>query len=235
MRNTARILVVEDETAIARGLADCLRYHGHAVEVVGDGDAAAARIAAETWDLLLLDIMLPGQDGIALCHQARQRDGRQGICMLTAKNGQEDVLSAFAAGADDYVQKPFSVAQLMARVAALLRRAGVTGQDEEQPFTAGPVHIDPPSLSAARDDRRVELVRRDVAILRLLAQEPGRIVSRRLLLREVWGYAQPDRVQTRSVDMHLVKLRRRLQPLVPGDELIETVRGEGYRLGGGLA
>jgi two-component system response regulator RegX3 len=226
---TGRILVVEDEAAIARGLVDCLVFHGHQAEHCADGLAGLARACSGAFDLLLLDVMLPGCDGFEICRQARQRDGQVAICLLTAKGGEADILAGFAAGADDYVCKPFSVAQLMARVEALLRRRG-PAEGDDTPFTLGRLTIDPACLEARCEGRRVALKRRDVSILRLLQCEAGRIVSRRRLLQQAWEVERPELLETRSVDMHLVKLRRRLQELCPDEDFIETIRGEGYRL-----
>jgi two-component system response regulator RegX3 len=151
--------------------------------------------------------------------------------MLTARGAEEDVLQGFRSGADDYVVKPFSVAELTARVDALLRRSGALDapKAQEESFAFGAWQVDTSSLCARHEtaERTVDLTGRDVEILALLTRERGRIVSRRAMLAEVWGYPNPERVETRSVDMHIAKLRKKL-----GDgatELIETVRGAGYR------
>jgi len=227
-----RILVVEDEAAIGRGLVECLVYQGHDADLVEDGDDGLEAATSGRYDLVLLDVMLPGTDGFAICRQLRESDPHLPVCMLTAKGDEADVLEGFACGADDYVCKPFSVAQLMARVRALLRRAAAPGEDdagETGPFTLAGVEVDPANLRIVSDGTAVPINRRDVAILRLMAAEDRQLLSRRRLLREIWGYRRPEVIETRSVDMHIAKLRKKLRRVGLG-EAIETVRGEGYRV-----
>jgi two-component system response regulator RegX3 len=150
--------------------------------------------------------------------------------MLTARGSEDDVLEGFRAGADDYVTKPFSVAELMARVEALLRRAGRLPRAEETAFTLAAWTVDPAARTAERGEERIELSRLELGVLALLARERGRIVSRRALLREVWGLQHVDGIQTRTVDVHVAKLRKKLGMDESGP--IETVRGEGYRFAG---
>jgi len=224
---SGRILLVEDEPAIASGLVDLLSGQGYGVVHAATGGAGRAAGLAGGHDVVLLDVMLPEVDGFTLCREFRAAQPRVGIIMLTAKGGEQDILTGFQAGADDYVPKPFAIAQLLARVEALLRRVGV----RQTAFMAGPLRVNPESLCAEHAGVTAQLIRRDVELLAILASEPGRVVPRHVLLAEVWGYARPDAVETRCVDMHLVKLRRRLAGFGRlGDELIETVRGEGYRL-----
>jgi two-component system response regulator RegX3 len=227
---TARVLVIEDEDAIRRGLCDVLAFHGHQPEAVERGDAGLERALSGEHDLLVLDVMLPAVDGFAICEQVRAAHPKLPILMLTARGSEEDVLNGFRCGSDDYVTKPFSVAELVARIEALLRRThppdpSAGPEPEPEPFRVGPYAVDGARLHAAADGSDpVPLTRREIDILALFAGEPGRIVSRRRLLGEVWGYPDPDRVETRSVDMQLMRLRRKLDGIQ-----IETVRGEGYR------
>lgn len=224
-----RILVVEDELAIQRGLCDVLAYRGYAPTGVANGEDGLREGLAGGFDLVLLDVMLPGRSGFDVCTALRSHDPRLPILMLTARGAEEDVLRGFRCGSDDYVTKPFSVAELMARVEALLRRSE-RGEPRAvaEPFAFGDWQIDPERLAASNGGDPIELSRREIEILALLAGERGRIVSRRRLLSDVWGMGSPERIETRTVDMHIAKLRKKLG--AEGPRLIETVRGEGYRL-----
>lgn len=218
-----RILVVEDELAIQRGLCDVLAYRGYAPTAVDNGDDGLREASRGGFDLVVLDVMLPGRNGFEVCEELRSRDAALPILMLTARGAEEDVLRGFRCGSDDYVTKPFSVGELMARVDALLRRSRRAETSVAFPF--GAWQVDPARRVAERDGEAVELSRREIEILALLARERGRIVGRRRLLADVWGMHAPERVETRTVDMHIAKLRKKL-----AGHGIETVRGEGYRL-----
>jgi DNA-binding response OmpR family regulator len=232
------ILVVEDEPAIRSGLCDVLAFHGYAPRGEERGDDGLAQALRESYALVILDVMLPGLDGFEICERLRDEKPHVPILMLTARGSEEDVLEGFRRGADDYVTKPFSIAQLVARVEALLRRGGaLAGEEPAAPFTFGQWQIDPRTLEARQDEVRVELTRRELSILAIFAREEQRIVSRRRLLHDVWGYQNPERVETRTVDMHIAKLRKKLTRVgdgnaKPKDSPIETVRGEGYRYSG---
>ena len=225
-----RVLVVEDEEPIRTGLCDVLAFHGFDPEPIGRGDDGLERALTGEHALVLLDVMLPGLSGFDVCRKLRESDDRTPVLMLTARGAEDDVLEGFRCGADDYVVKPFSIRELTARVEALLRRSGrlEPGSAAKESFAFGKWRIDPSLLTArCGDDPTIDLTRRDVEVLSLFAQERGRIVSRRRLLSEIWGFPDPDRVETRSVDMHIAKLRRKLA--ATEGQLIETVRGEGYR------
>jgi len=225
------VLVVEDEESIRRGLCDVLAFHGHEPEGVERGDEGLRRALANQHALVILDVMLPGMNGVDICRELRAQLPHIPILMLTARGAEQDVLDGFRAGADDYVTKPFSLAELMARVDALLRRAGAPAEcGDAPPFEFGAWCVDPGALQAQRGSEKIELTRREVSLLAIFAREAGRILSRRKLLREVWGFPDPDRIETRTVDMHIAKLRKKLDAM--GDALIETVRGEGYRFAG---
>jgi DNA-binding response OmpR family regulator len=219
------VLVVEDELSIRQGLRDVLTFRGYRVEVAADGRTALEQVARCSFDLILLDVMLPEIDGFAVCASIRADGHEVPIVMLTAKGSEEDILRGFELGADDYVTKPFSVRQLLARVQTLLKRAGKLATDN---FRVGSFEVQPGYALAKSARASVELSAKEIQILRLLSEEPGRIVSRRTLLREVWGMNNVEHVETRTVDMHIAKLRKKL-----GDEaatLVETVRGQGYRI-----
>ena len=223
-----RILVVEDEPAIARGVCDVLAFRGYEPTGAGDGEAGLREGLHGGHDLVVLDVMLPQRSGFDVCSELRAARPALPILMLTARGAEEDVLRGFRAGADDYVTKPFSVAELVARVEALLRRAGRLPAAPPAPFTLGDLQVDPERLVAECRGERIELSRREADLLALFARERGRIVSRRMLLQEVWGLENAERVETRTVDMHIAKLRKKLGE---ARALIETVRGEGYRSG----
>jgi DNA-binding response OmpR family regulator len=229
-RDTAfRVLVVEDEVAIQRGLCDVLAYHGYEPSGVGDGEAGTREGLSGGFDLVILDVMLPGRSGFEVCEDLRAARPNLPILMLTARGAEEDVLAGFRAGADDYVAKPFSIAELVARVEALLRRAGRLEAPHQEPFRFADYDVDPDRMVAERAGTAVELTRRELEMLALFAREKGRIVSRRALLQEVWALEAAERIETRTVDMHIAKLRRKLGD--GGRTLIATVRGEGYRFG----
>jgi DNA-binding response OmpR family regulator len=225
-----QVLVVEDEAPIRAGLCDVLAFRGYAPVGADTGDDGLREASRGCFALVLLDVMLPGLSGFDVCRALRERIPDQPILMLTARGAEADVLEGFRCGADDYVTKPFSVAELMMRVEALLRRSGRLPSQAETPFAFAGWHVDPTSRTAARDDARIELSRLEVGLLALLARERGRIVSRRTLLRAVWGLQHVDGIQTRTVDVHVAKLRRKLGLDERG--VIETVRGEGYRFSG---
>ncbi len=257
------ILVVEDEDAILRGLCDVLAFQGYAPTGASRGDLGLEMALADDADyaLALLDVMLPGLNGFEVCEQLRAARPALPILMLTARGSEEDVLHGFRCGADDYVTKPFSVSELVARVAALLRRAGTSPttdaananrstanaspraeQLDRADFEFGPWRVEPSERLARCGERTIDLTARDLELMSFFARERGRILSRRRLLAEVWGYPDPDRIETRSVDMHIAKLRKKLDSQeeraaeaangARPDALIETIRGEGYRFRG---
>lgn len=220
-----RVLVVEDEASIRVGLCDVLRFRGYHVAAAEDGAAGLASALTERFDLILLDLMLPKLNGFHVCEQLRAAGHEQPILMLTAKGAEDDILRGFEVGADDYVTKPFSVRELLARVQVLLKRSGRSSSER---FRAGPFEVDPGRSTATCDTLEVVLTAREVRILRLLSAEPGRIVSRRALLRDGWDMNNADQVETRTVDVHIAKLRKKLGK--HGESLVETIRGQGYRL-----
>jgi DNA-binding response OmpR family regulator len=222
------ILVVEDEESIRRGLCDVLAFHGHAPTGVATGEEGLRRGLDPCFALVLLDVMLPGISGFDVCTELRTARPLLPILMLTARAAEEDVVRAFRCGSDDYVTKPFSVAELMARIESLLRRTGKLARTAPAPFALGSWRIDPERMRAEREGESLPLSRLETDLLALLARESGRIVSRRMLLQEVWGFEAPERVETRTVDVHVSNLRKRLGE--EGRRRIETVRGEGYRL-----
>lgn len=223
-KRPGRILVVEDEESIGQGLCDVLSFRGHDVTWAKDGTDALGLGTSQPFDLFLLDVMLPGVDGFSLCEKFRESGIKGGVIMLTAKGSEEDILRGFDAGADDYVTKPFSLKLLLARIEAVLGRSL---PETVEPFSCGTLEIDPGTARASRGEAFVDLSARELAILRLFADDPGRIVSRRVLLRDVWEMQKPDGVETRTVDVHIGKLRKKLGDICK--DTIESVRGQGYR------
>ncbi|MDA8140340.1 MAG: response regulator transcription factor [Desulfobacteraceae bacterium] len=222
----ARILVVEDDAAIQKGLCDVLIFSGYATQGVTDGGRGLREALAGGYDLVLLDVMLPTMDGFAICKQLRRDKPAQAIIMLTAKGSEDDVITGFKAGADDYVCKPFSLRELMVRVEAVLRRSGKSLGEEQIQYKD--MTFDGKNLRAQRGDQIQELTRREMDILVYLHRHQERIVSRKELLTQVWHYADAE-IETRTVDIHMLKLRKKISALDATSTLIETVRGEGYR------
>jgi two-component system response regulator RegX3 len=228
------ILVVEDEAAIRTGICDLLTFHGHHPTGVGDGERGLAEALSGRYALVILDVMLPGRDGFSICEALRAARPGQAILMLTARGREQDVLRGFECGCDDYVAKPFSLGLLRARIDALLRRVAVGPELSGTPartLVIGALELDLDNLRARVGERDIELTSRDLEVLEYLAREAHRVVPRIDLLRQVWGYERAEKLETRCVDMHVVKLRRRLAELLPeAASPIETVRGVGYRL-----
>jgi two-component system response regulator RegX3 len=224
-----RILVVEDEAAIRDGLTDVLVYHGYEVDAVGDGRVGLQKALSGRYDLLLLDVMLPGRDGFAICDEVRKGDRDQPIIMLTAKTSDEDIVNGLSLGADDYIAKPFSIAQLVLRVKAVLRRSRLGGEQAAQITLAG-VEIDTRNLSGQRGSEPLTFTRREIEILQYLHAHAERPVSRDELLTRVWGYDRTAEIETRTVDIHIAKLRRKIEADAKEPRHLLTVRGAGYRL-----
>lgn len=224
------ILVVEDEPAIREGLEDVFVYHGFDVKGTGDGLEGLELASSGRYDLVLLDVMLPGMNGFEICNRVRARDRDQPIIMLTAKTSDEDIVQGLQLGADDYVSKPFSVAQLVLRVQAVLRRSR-SGIAQQNILRLGEdVEIDIPNLQGSRNGDPVAFTRREMEMLQYLDAHSDRPVSREELLNKVWGYARDLDIETRTVDIHIAKLRRKIEPEPSHPRYLVTVRGAGYRL-----
>lgn len=229
-----RILVVEDEPAIQTGLVDVLVFHGFDVQATGDGKQGLSLAQTGGFDLILLDIMLPSMNGFDVCDAIRQEDPEQPIIMLTAKISDEDIVHGLRLGADDYVAKPFSIEQLVLRIGAVLRRS-IAGRARNPTIRLNSHdhgwQIDTQNLSAtATDATQVGFTRREMEVLCYLNANRERPVSREELLHRVWGYAKDLDIETRTVDIHVAKLRRKLEPDAKQPRYLCTVRGAGYRL-----
>jgi DNA-binding response OmpR family regulator len=225
-----RLLIVEDEAAIRTGLTDLFVFHGYEVEVAEDGRDGLRKALGGGFDLVLLDVMLPGVDGFEICNRVRAQDPEQPIVMLTAKTSDEDIVRGLTLGADDYVGKPFSVTQLVLRVQAVLRRARAVQEELAQIRLTDGLTIDTRSLSARRNAESMTFTRREVDLLQYLAANAERPVPRNELLHRVWGYARGADIETRTVDIHVAKLRRKIEPDPGSPRHLITVRGAGYRL-----
>lgn len=230
MKAKPRILIVEDEEAIRTGLIDVFVYHGYAVDSAAEGPQGLAKGLSGKFDMIVLDVMLPGLNGFDICDQIRRRDPDQAIILLTARTSDEDIVQGLALGADDYVAKPFSVAQLVLRVKAVLRRSGVGAQTTSLIRLGEKIEIDTRNLSARVAGETVSFTRREMDVLQYLNAHCEWPVPREELLSKVWGYARDLEIETRTVDIHIAKLRRKLEPDPQNPRYLATVRGAGYRL-----
>jgi DNA-binding response OmpR family regulator len=230
MPRKTRLLIVEDEVAIRTGLTDLFVFHGYEVEAAADGREGLRKALGGGHDLLLLDVMLPGVDGFEICNRVRAADPEQPIVMLTAKTSDEDIIRGLTLGADDYVAKPFSVTQLVLRVQAVLRRARTVQEDLALIRLGDGFEIDTRNLSGRRGAETLAFTRREVELLKYLAANAERPVPREELLHRVWGYARGADIETRTVDIHIAKLRRKIEPDPAEPRHLVTVRGAGYRL-----
>ena len=225
-----KLLVIEDETAIRDGLTDVFIYHGYHVDSAATGTDGLEMAIRGQYDLILLDIMLPGINGFDICDQIRQRDRSQPIIMLTAKNSEEDIILGLKSGADDYVSKPFSIAELLLRIQAVLRRTTSETENVATLQLSNGIQIDTQNLTGTADTGVLVFTRREIDILCYLAANTSRPVSREELLAQVWGYATDLKIETRTVDIHIAKLRRKIESNPKEPVGLITVRGAGYRL-----
>jgi len=230
MNRKLRLLVVEDEAAISSGLRDVFVYHGYDVTCVADGAEGLQQALTGRHDLVLLDVMLPSMDGYTILERIRAADREQPVIMLTAKSGDDETIHGLSLGADDYVAKPFSVAQLVLRVQAVLRRSRVGAERERTLRLGDALVIDTANLAGRRGDAALAFTRREMDILEYLAAHSERPVPREELLNKVWGYARDAEIETRTVDIHIAKLRRKIEPDPAEPAHLVTVRGAGYRL-----
>ena len=226
-----KILIVEDEQDLIKLLKYNLEKEGFKVAYTSDGSLALAEIRRDAPDLVMLDLMLPGMDGLEVCRQIRRHDKYAAIpiLMLTARGEEADRVVGLEIGADDYVTKPFSIRELLARIRVRLRRH-TPGQDTGSKLKFGDVEVDFDKYEATRAGRRIELTGKEFDVLRLLAQHRGEIVTRDRLLDEVWGYENYP--TTRTVDNHILRLRQKLEENPSDPRHILSVYGEGYKFVG---
>ncbi|MBV1930523.1 MAG: response regulator transcription factor [Porticoccaceae bacterium] len=230
MPRKAKILVVEDEAAIRAGLIDVLLYHGFQPDAVEDGQSGLDKALTGKYDLILLDVMLPKLDGFEVCNRIRAADREQAIIMLTAKTSDEDIIQGLQLGADDYVAKPFSVAQLLERIKAVLRRARIGIETAHMLELGDDIQIDTRNLTGQRGQESLAFTRREIDLLQYLSAHSERPVPRDELLSKLWGYAKNLELETRTVDIHIAKLRRKIESNPARPRFLVTVRGAGYRL-----
>jgi two-component system alkaline phosphatase synthesis response regulator PhoP len=221
---SARILVVEDDRAIATALEDDLRLEGYDVEVVGDGPSAIERASRSRFELMLLDVMLPGKDGFDVCRELKRRGVATTILLLTARGSESDKVLGLDLGADDYVTKPYSPKELRARIRVLLRRntharPDIAGfGDCEVDFTRGELR---------RAAKPVPVTPLEFKLLTLFVTRPGRVLTRRILIDEVWG--RDTAITERVVDNQIANLRKKIEPSAAEPRFLKSVRGIGYR------
>ena len=224
----AKILVVDDEKVLVKGVKFNLENEGYQVEVGYDGQEAVDLAREGSFDLIMLDLMMPKIDGLQACMRIREFSNVP-IIMLTAKGEDTDKIIGFECGADDYITKPFNLLELKARVRALLRRSGSAGQKQEAgQLTVGHILLDPAQRAAWRDGQRVELTAKEFDLMELLMRNPGRVYSRENLLNIVWGYEYIG--DYRTVDVHIRRLREKLELDSANPEYIRTIGGVGYYL-----
>jgi len=223
----ARILIVEDEPDIALGLADDLKRQGHQVETVADGESAIRRASSETWDLILLDVMLPRVDGFEVCRELRRSRIQTPIILLTAKVQEAEKVLGLELGADDYVTKPFSPRELRARIQAVLRRFGGPSLGV---CRFGDLEVDFDRAEVRKQGVPVDLTALEFRILKVFITRRGRVLTRGQLIDAAWDPG--TNVTDRVVDTHVLNLRKKIEPLPRQPQFIHGVRGIGYRFDG---
>lgn len=222
-----RILVVDDEINIQELIRVNLEQAGFEVEIADNGIAALGRFEANKPDLIILDLMLPGKDGYDVC-KAIRKTSNVPIIMLTAKETELERVLGLELGADDYITKPFSPLELIARIKAVLRRSSGQEDDEADEYTVGSIFMKVGTREVLVKGKPVDLTRKEFDLLHTFMQNAGKVLTREFLLQKVWGYEYEG--ETRTVDVHIRHLRRKLGP--EGEERIETIHGVGYKLRG---
>ena len=231
----ARILIAEDDAAIRLGLIDLLESEGYAVVPASDGVQAIKLVAQERYDLLVLDVMMPGRSGYDVCRELRRRDQRTPVLFLTAKGEEIDKVVGLELGADDYVTKPFGVRELLARVAALLRRAKrpADGADAAalgalpDELVFGDARVQRKTFTVLRDGAETPLTPREMKLLEVFAAHPGEVLNRDQLLNAAWGVDYLG--TTRTLDQHIAQLRKKIEVVPDEPRVLLTVHGVGYR------
>jgi DNA-binding response OmpR family regulator len=226
-----RILVIEDEPQMLLGLRANLELEGYEVQTAGDGEEGLARAGSFSPDLVILDVMLPKKNGFDVCRELRARSNTTPIVMLTARSAETDKVLGLELGADDYVTKPFSITELLARVRAVLRRTGAQKPAAvSDNVKIGDIEIDFKLHQARRGKARIEFTAREFDLLRYFVQHTGQVVTREQILNEVWGYEEFP--TTRTIDNFVAKLRQKIERAPHAPEHILTIHGSGYKFVG---
>ncbi len=220
-----RVLIVDDDRDMVRGLEDNLTLEGYEVLTARDGQAGLETAESERPDLVILDILMPGMDGLEVCRRLRRQNAEVRILLLTAKGQESDKVIGLELGADDYVSKPFGLLELLARVKAQLRRARASGRTG--PYRFGEIAVDPIRREVVRSGGAVELTAKEFDLLVYMLEHPGEALSRDRLLEEIWGYEQYP--TTRTVDNHILRLRKSLEPDPAQPRYFVTLHGVGYK------
>lgn len=223
-----KILVIEDEPEMQKGLKDNLKFEGYDVDVAGDGEKGLKKILEGKHDLVLLDAMLPEMSGFDVCKNAREGGIRTPIIMLTAKGEEIDKVLGLELGADDYVTKPFSLRELLARVKAVLRRKEGAASLSENKINIGQIQIDFGTYNASRRGKPIDMTPKEFEILKYLWKNKNQVVSRDALLTNVWGY--DESINSRTVDNFILKLRQKIESIPSKPRHIITIHGTGYKL-----
>lgn len=224
----ASVLIVEDEPAMQLGLKDNLEIEGYSIDLASDGEAGLSKIKSKLYDLILLDVMLPKLSGFDVCRAARSAGVSTPIILLTARGEEIDKVLGLELGADDYITKPFSVRELLARVKALLRRSHTHPAKESMVVTLGRLSIDFQAFRAEENGQEIKLSHKEFEILSYLYQNKNQVVSRYDLLEKVWGYEEQP--TTRTVDNFMLRLRQKVEINSNQPKIILTVHGTGYKL-----
>jgi DNA-binding response OmpR family regulator len=225
----AKILIVEDEPNMVAGLRDNFEFEGYQVISAPDGIAGLERALSEAPDLVILDVMMPRMSGLDVCKQLKTKKPAIPIIMLTARGQEVDKVVGLELGADDYITKPFSIRELLARVKAVLRRAGITPRATEK-YSFGEVEVNLRSCRVSKRGKEMDFSSKEFELLKFFLHHPGETLSRDRLLEEVWGYAHFP--TTRTVDAHIVRLRQKVEPKPDEPRFILTVHGTGYKFVG---
>ncbi len=227
MNDDTHILIVDDEPKIRSALRDFLEYHRFRVSEAADGLAAQQFVDSQAFDLILLDLMLPEITGEQLCARWRERGIQTPIIMVTAKGQEKEKISGLDLGADDYITKPFSLEEMLARIRAILRRTD-PARAVGQMFRFGDLDVDVQALKATRNGQAIQISSREAGLIQHFAANPDRVIGREELYRQVWKEMLTD-LGTRTVDVHIAKLRARIEVDSNNPRIIQTVRGAGYK------